>query len=117
MVVYLPGQILPRQSFFWNEIPVYCPRVLNTGLEQDLRLDWSPIPQLDAQAVHDPHVFQLAPSMITIEVQNVFSLIHVTSILQCIGPCNLFRSFRSIFVHNTRIFISCFLSSFFVHLH
>ena len=26
---------------------------------------------------------------------------HVTSILQCIGPCNLFRSFRSIFVYNS----------------
>ena len=25
---------------------------------------------------------------------------HVTPILQCIGPCNLFRSFRSIFINN-----------------
>ena len=26
---------------------------------------------------------------------------HVTHILQCIGPCNLFCSFRSIFVYNS----------------
>ena len=32
---------------------------------------------------------------------------HVTPILQCIGPCDLFRSFRSIFVYNIS---SCFYS-------
>ena len=30
---------------------------------------------------------------------------HVTPILQCIGPCDLFRSFRSIFVYNRRCHI------------
>ena len=30
---------------------------------------------------------------------------HVTPILQRIGPCNLLRSFRSIFVYNTYVFI------------
>ena len=28
---------------------------------------------------------------------------HVTHILQCISPCNLFRSFRPIFVYNTNL--------------
>jgi len=27
---------------------------------------------------------------------------HVSTILQCIGPCYLFRSFRSIFVYNSK---------------
>ena len=30
---------------------------------------------------------------------------HITPILQCIGPCDLFRSFRSIFLYNIK---SCF---------
>ena len=30
---------------------------------------------------------------------------HVTPILQCIGPCDLFRSFRSIFVYNAIVLL------------
>ena len=33
-------------------------------------------------------------------MSNVYT--HVSPILQCIGPCYLFRSFRSIFVYNTK---------------
>jgi len=39
-----------------------------------------------------------------IRVQNLCPLYtHVTPILQCISPCYLFRSFRSIFLYNTQL--------------
>ena len=39
--------------------------------------------------------------VITTEYRTRVHCTHVTPILQCIGPCDLFRSFRSIFLYNT----------------
>ena len=107
-VLYSNNHILKSSKIIFNGLVMKYVLVLAGNLEVGIVYNhWSETREFSTRA------FELWNRLIRLSCynnreQNTCPLYtHVSSMLQCIGPSNLFRSFRSIFVYN-KPWLYCF---------